>query len=212
MKFNELGRSMVEMLGVLAIIGVLSVGAISGYSAAMTKYKLNKQTEQIGSILDYLSFHSDELNRDRNNMSYHMLPLLIKLGVIPQEMIHENDSSYIYDPFNNKILLYFGREATGNYFGVSIYFSNYDKDSCRNLFNIAKYRSNFITYAFIQKATEDSSAVQSTWFKGDSICVSQNNCLKNITIKQIDDTCTMCEDALTGTCRVMYLFNTQKTD
>ena len=28
---NESGRSMVEMLGVLAIIGVLSVGGISGY-------------------------------------------------------------------------------------------------------------------------------------------------------------------------------------
>ena len=31
------GRSMVEMLGVLAIIGVLSVGAIAGYSKAMMK-------------------------------------------------------------------------------------------------------------------------------------------------------------------------------
>ena len=209
---RECGRSMVEMLGVLAIIGVLSVGAIAGYSKAMMKYRLNKQAEQIGSILDYISVYTDELNRDRNNMSYHMLPLLIKLGVIPQEMIHENSSPYIYDSFDNQILLFFGRELTGNYFGASVFFSNYDKHICRNLFNIAKYRSNFITYAFIQKATEDSSAIQSTWFKGDSMCVSQNNCLKNITIKQIDDTCTMCEDALSGTCRVMYLFNTQKTD
>ena len=40
------GRSMVEMLGVLAIIGVLSVGAMSGYSKAMMKYKLNKQIGQ----------------------------------------------------------------------------------------------------------------------------------------------------------------------
>ena len=39
---KEQGRSMVEMLGVLAIIGVLSVGAIAGYSKAMFKYKLNK--------------------------------------------------------------------------------------------------------------------------------------------------------------------------
>lgn len=34
---------MVEMLGVLAIIGVLSVGAIAGYSKAMFKHKLNRQ-------------------------------------------------------------------------------------------------------------------------------------------------------------------------
>ena len=41
MKKNESGRSMVEMLGVLAIIGVLSVGGIAGYRMAMEKHKLN---------------------------------------------------------------------------------------------------------------------------------------------------------------------------
>ena len=39
---NQNGRSMIEMLGVLAIIGVLSVGGIAGYSKAMTKYRINK--------------------------------------------------------------------------------------------------------------------------------------------------------------------------
>ena len=39
---DQNGRSMIEMLGVLAIIGVLSVGGISGYSRAMAKYKLTK--------------------------------------------------------------------------------------------------------------------------------------------------------------------------
>ena len=31
-KTSDSGRSMIEMLGVLAIIGVLSVGGIAGYS------------------------------------------------------------------------------------------------------------------------------------------------------------------------------------
>ncbi len=39
---TEGGRSMVEMLGVLAIIGVLSVGGIAGYTMAMNKYKANE--------------------------------------------------------------------------------------------------------------------------------------------------------------------------
>ena len=34
----ESGRSMVEMLGVLAIIGVLSVGGIAGYTTAINKF------------------------------------------------------------------------------------------------------------------------------------------------------------------------------
>ena len=42
MKKNESGRSMVEMLGVLAIIGVLSVGGIAGYTMAMNRYRANE--------------------------------------------------------------------------------------------------------------------------------------------------------------------------
>ena len=40
MKNNQFGRSMIEMLGVLAIIGVLSVGGIFGYSKAMMTWKI----------------------------------------------------------------------------------------------------------------------------------------------------------------------------
>ena len=37
----ESGRSMVEMLGVLAIIGVLSIGGIAGYTMAMNRHRAN---------------------------------------------------------------------------------------------------------------------------------------------------------------------------
>jgi len=39
---NESGRSMVEMLGVLAIVGVLSVGGIAGYTRAMRSWRANE--------------------------------------------------------------------------------------------------------------------------------------------------------------------------
>lgn len=38
---NQNGRSMVEMLGVLAIIGVLSIGSIAGFRYALLRYKAN---------------------------------------------------------------------------------------------------------------------------------------------------------------------------
>lgn len=50
-KIEQSGRSMVEMLGVLAIIGVLSVGGISGYSKAMAKFKLTKAQDQLSMLL-----------------------------------------------------------------------------------------------------------------------------------------------------------------
>lgn len=45
------GRSMIEMLGVLAIIGVLSAGGIMGYSTAMENHKINQYIEDINFIV-----------------------------------------------------------------------------------------------------------------------------------------------------------------
>ena len=39
---NQSGRSMVEMLGVLAIIGVLSIGGVAGYRYGMDQIAANK--------------------------------------------------------------------------------------------------------------------------------------------------------------------------
>lgn len=64
---NETGRSMVEMLGVLAIIGVLSVGGISGYSKAMYRLKMNKTIEIFNRVLnDFVELTSRNLGDDEN--------------------------------------------------------------------------------------------------------------------------------------------------
>ena len=44
---KQTGRSMIEMLGVLAIIGVLSIGAISGYKMAIRKYRTNELLHEV---------------------------------------------------------------------------------------------------------------------------------------------------------------------
>ena len=53
---KESGRSMIEILGVLAIIGVLSVGGIYGYTIAMRRYKAN-EIAHVASML-YTAAHS----------------------------------------------------------------------------------------------------------------------------------------------------------
>ena len=53
-KNNQSGRSMIEMLGVLAIIGVLSIGGIAGYSKAMFKYKMNKTLDIVNNSIHRL--------------------------------------------------------------------------------------------------------------------------------------------------------------
>ncbi len=61
---RENGRSMVEMLGVLAVVGVLSVGAVWGYSAAIQLWKENETYDQvrkaiIGTIAYSLAPHKE---------------------------------------------------------------------------------------------------------------------------------------------------------
>lgn len=46
-KQKDKGRSMVEMLGVLAVVGVLTIGGIWGYQYAMNKHKANTTQEEL---------------------------------------------------------------------------------------------------------------------------------------------------------------------
>lgn len=67
---SQSGRSMVEMLGVLAIIGVLSVGGIAGYRQAMLQKNLNDIAQGVSLALieaeTYLE-QTGELGRDFEN-------------------------------------------------------------------------------------------------------------------------------------------------
>jgi type II secretory pathway pseudopilin PulG len=74
---------MVEMLGVLAIIGVLSVGGIAGYSKAMNKYKINKTTDQVSMLVANIRtlFSTQGNYDDLSNTN------AINFGVVPEDMI-----------------------------------------------------------------------------------------------------------------------------
>ena len=79
----QYGRSMIEMLGVLAIIGVLSVGGIAGYSKAMMKYRINKTIEQISLISSNVqSFFAPQKNYSGLNQT-----VIKKAKLVPDENI-----------------------------------------------------------------------------------------------------------------------------
>ncbi len=52
---REIGRSMVEMLGVLAVIGVLSIGGIAGYRTAMDMHAANAIIDSVNKAATQLS-------------------------------------------------------------------------------------------------------------------------------------------------------------
>ncbi|MBR1777829.1 MAG: hypothetical protein IJ752_04510 [Alphaproteobacteria bacterium] len=80
---QESGRSMIEMLGVLAIIGVLSVGGIAGYSQAMNKFKVTKTTDQIQTLITNIrTLTASQRNYDLVNKP----DILQKMGALTDEM------------------------------------------------------------------------------------------------------------------------------
>ena len=79
----ESGRSMIEMLGVLAIIGVLSVGGIAGYSKAMTKFKTNKVADNVSMIVTNIRtlYAQQKTYTGLDNKS------AVEMGVVPDELV-----------------------------------------------------------------------------------------------------------------------------
>ena len=188
------GRSMVEMLGVLAIIGVLSVGAIAGYSKAMMKYKLNKQAEQISSILDYVNIYLSDLKRTKSDTGEYLAPLFIKLGIIPQEMIRKNIANIIYDVFGNEIILHNYRTSDGTYiFEFVLYLNKGQKESCMNVFNIAKAKKEQLYRTKFETHKGDESAMLNIVY-GDNYCSPNRKCLKDFALAEMENYCNICED------------------
>ncbi len=85
---NEKGRSMVEMLGVLAIIGVLSAGGLAGYSKAMFKHKMNTTIDQITMIVTNIR----TLYGTQGNYAGLDNGMAIKAGIIPNAMYTANSA------------------------------------------------------------------------------------------------------------------------
>lgn len=98
-KNEQSGRSMVEMLGVLAIIGVLSIGGISGYSKAMAKYRVNKTLDQISmlviNIRSLFSASVDYAGLDNENA--------ILMGIIPGDMRLGSDKVIITNAYQGRV-------------------------------------------------------------------------------------------------------------
>lgn len=114
MRVNEQGRSMIEMLGVLAIVGVLSVGGIAGYSKAMNKFKTNK----VGDQIQMISTNIRTLFSSQRTYAGLTNGMALKAGLIPGEMYEadsQNDysSSYtITNAFGGKTFIAVASQST----------------------------------------------------------------------------------------------------
>ncbi len=191
--YTQSGRSMVEMLGVLAIIGVLSIGAISGYSKAMFKYKLNKYSEQMNTVINAVArnVHSFDNIYSQNDLATSLVQYFVKMGEIPTEMVTSNPK-YLRDIFGMRWEIAMSSDSTG------ILLSSYDTPStksadelerCRAFITLAKENSGSILRVSTVSGHGTSSAKFALLY-GDTFCTADRKCLKNVTLDDIYEICT----------------------
>lgn len=89
-KLDQKGYSMVEMLGVLAIIGILSIGGIAGYTKAIEKMKSNEQRRVIANLLHAAVRLKANLNAQPTSELIDVTSALVALGEIPENWNYKN--------------------------------------------------------------------------------------------------------------------------
>ncbi|MDO4162240.1 MAG: type 4 pilus major pilin [Pseudomonadota bacterium] len=125
---NQRGRSMIEMLGVLAIIGVLSVGGIAGYSKAMNKFKTNKIADNISMIVANIR----TLYAQQKNFSGLDNKTAISMGIIPDELGTDANSGELTNAFNGSVYVTACQENKNDpdQRAFAISFNNLSKEAC----------------------------------------------------------------------------------
>lgn len=127
MKNNQIGRSMIEMLGVLAVIGVLSAMGLAGYSKAMTKHKMNRTVNQMAQIVNnvrtaFITYPAAEYPYDifgaqkDDATTVSGMQKAVALHIFPDEMIVDKTIPVIQNVYKGDV--YIISEDQGKSFDV----------------------------------------------------------------------------------------------
>jgi len=134
MKNNENGRSMVEMLGVLAIIGVLSAGGLAGYSKAMFKHKLNNTMDQITMLVTNIR----TMYGTQGNYNGLTKAVAVDLGIVPAVMVDDTTTGTganatrtvtLTNPFKGDVDIA-EANVNGEHTGFSVTYAGLPNEAC----------------------------------------------------------------------------------
>ena len=220
-KIIESGRSMIEMLGVLAIVGVLSVGGIAGYSKAIRKFKDNKQIEQISMLLyntiDIQTYLTDMVRKNPQS-AFSIVNVLNSIDRIPEGMKVED--KILHDIYGNTLWSFYGlgyclkSDGTSvrcskpeSYFSIILNhndtkFSRNTENQCKNLVAaISPFSENIKGLEFRNNKNGSSTGAGyevSNIIFGKKGCDSKKLCFDNLSPVQLDVFCKSCHTKSCG--------------
>ena len=210
---NLLGRSMIEMLGVLAIIAVLTVGGIAGYSKAMEKFKLNKIIGEYSMFLYNMMEHLDDLHRlahETTQSSQVITEELYAMNIVP-DIWSQESTQYFKDSMGNSVgvrVAPYNGTLLPDRLSVSIYLGGLTNT------NSAGFTVNLCTSFFtdilipLQSTLIDAKLFRhkngfSQEWAGSAYCTASRKCLSNMTLSDIHELCSSC-DSKNDICQINF--------
>ena len=186
------GRSMVEMLGVLAVIGVLSAGALAGFNNAMKRHKTNQVISDLETIVEGLSEYKDEFGKQGNGNEQFVLSRYVRrFNLLPQNW--KTDGNYFFDLFNNRILFF------ARYSRLAIDYNNTSevKTICSDLImGFGKPNSDALYHLRVWRQADENGENQgdSEVYYGDKVCNDSKICIKDMTATDAAEMCRTCNE------------------
>lgn len=192
MKNNQLGRSMIEMLGVLAIIGVLSVGGIAGYSKAMQMYAINKHRDALIEFLSNFLRIKDELPYKEDGTAINYPEIMEAMDMLPKEFTVVRGIQWVNmrDKYGHNIRFYY----SNNGFGILYSFHNNKNSSlvCQALAETALSFKNEVYMMYRQPMA--GSGIPYYTIYGNNYCRKNYKCLNSLTVNDINELCYFYND------------------
>ena len=217
----SIGRSMIEMLGVLAIVGVLSVGGIAGYSKAMEKFKVNKIINEYNNLIFGLLEHKQNLQKSLEETSslvdISLVDTSFSLNLVPKTW-KKFSFHYMQDECGNFVGPYYrSRRSNRNdnspeQSGIIIdfIFGGLKKDESGK--EIAADFNDKVCFDILDKIVFPLSytitgtilAGGSWYYYGKEFCNSGRKCISTMTLQQMKSMCNSCNK--TGRCALTIIF------
>ena len=207
LNIRQCGRSMIEMLGVLAIIAVLTAGGVVGFNKAMSAYHWNMAFGQWDTLINVVVKYKSQLHiNDPKQLeidTLSLLPILDATGELPDNMTVENCETsklncYVVDAIGNRIRVY--NHNTG-YVGIGYLISQNNVEACRLFMTMANSYHNTVDIIqfYTNDRIDDPDTAKNIHFYGDRYCYGNNTsiCLKDLSVSRINEICKdnkVCKD------------------
>ena len=192
---GEVGRSMIEMLGVLAIIGVLSLGGIAGYSKAMEKYKINKAVEDYSYLIQGLLENIDDIKKMSDadcKHQYSMVEVAYAKGLVPGTWTRLNNlgNSDFDDSLGNNIRPFIRCNRLVIDFYLGGRYKNDDGFQSKGFpFRFCEALIQNMAQPLHEVVNRIAFSDGNAWY-GDSVCDADKKCLRNVSLPDIHKKCS----------------------